>query len=69
MVFFRERTQIDWYRRGQLTGNLREGDPELETLSSLKLAGAYIHGSIDESNLRRLPVFLLAEKVLKFPGW
>ena len=57
MVGFRECTQIDWYRRGRLTSNLREGDPELETLSSLELAGAYIRGSLDESNSRRLPIF------------
>ena len=57
MVFLWERTQINRYQRGRLTGNLREGDPELETLSSLELAGAYIRGSLDESNSRRLPIF------------
>ena len=64
MVGFRECTQIDWYRRGRLTSNLREGDPKLETLSSLELAGTYICGSIDESNSWRLP-FVYQQK----RGW
>ena len=39
MVVFRERAQIDLGGSGHMTGDLWEGDPELETLSSLKFEG------------------------------
>ena len=38
-----------------MTSDLQEGDPELETSSTLEFAGACIHGSIDECNSWRFP--------------
>ena len=39
-----------------MTSDLREGDPKLEMLSPLELAGTCIHRSIDECYSGRFPI-------------